>query len=45
MGTDVKDIMAVGIIPLETREFLQGGGTGDPPVCIRGMGNVPQDWE
>ena len=45
MGTDVECIRAVGIIPPDIWELLQGGGTGNPPVQSRDMGNVIQDLE
>ena len=45
MGTDVECIRAVGIIPPDIWELLQGGGTGKPPFRSRDMGNVLPEWE
>ena len=30
---------------LDLRHFLQGGSSGDPTVCLRDLGDYPQDME
>ena len=44
-GRILQDFREGGGIPPDLRHFLQGGGSGDPPVWLRELGDNPKDRE